>query len=92
MSWDEGLMGSCPHCGLRVHAMCEDRATTNPVWNYCPSCERAGVVAIDSSEIDHFWKSTRACPLCAGALVPWDTDKCPRCGNAVKWQYILAAD
>lgn len=92
MSWDEGLMGNCPHCGLHVHAMCEDRATTDPVWTYCTSCERAGVIAVNTSEIDDFWKQPHACSSCARGLVPWDTERCPRCRNAVKWKYILAAD
>ncbi len=91
MSWDEGLMGTCPSCGLRVHAMYEARASTDPVWTYCRSCETAGVIAVVTPEIDDFWKQRHACPRCAGNLVPWDTQTCPRCRNTVKWQYILAA-
>jgi hypothetical protein len=92
MSWDEGLMGTCPHCGLQVHATYEDRATTNPVWTYCPTCARAGVIAVNDSKLLDFWKRPRRCRRCAGALVGWTTDKCPRCNNDVKWQYILVAD
>lgn len=91
MSWDEGLVGTCPHCGLQVHAMCEDRATTNPVWTYCQSCARAGVIAVKTSEIPDFWKQPRPCKGCAGVLVEWDVGKCPRCKHDVKWTYTLAA-
>jgi DnaJ-class molecular chaperone len=91
MSWDEGLMGSCPHCGLHVHAMYEDRSSTNPVWTYCATCADAGVIAVAHSGVNDFWKQPRPCRRCAGKLVEWDTDTCPRCKNAVKWTYILAA-
>jgi DnaJ-class molecular chaperone len=91
MSWDEGLMGTCPHCGLHVHAMYEDRSTTDPVWTYCPTCAKAGARAVTRSEVDGFWKQPHRCHSCAGPLVEWDTEKCPRCKNDVKWTYVLAA-
>jgi DnaJ-class molecular chaperone len=91
MSWEEGLMGTCPHCGLQVHAMYEDRATTNPVWTYCSTCAKAGVIAVRTSEIPDFWTQAHRCASCAGTLVAWQEEQCPRCKNAVKWTYILAA-
>ena len=91
MSWDEGLMGRCPHCGLDVHATYEDRSTNNPVWTYCPSCATAGVIAVERDEIDAFWSQPRLCTRCAGKLRAWDTQTCPRCKNDVTWTYILAA-
>jgi endogenous inhibitor of DNA gyrase (YacG/DUF329 family) len=91
MSWDEGLMGTCPHCGLQVHAMYEDRSTTSPVWTYCPICAKAGVRAVNEDYAGDFWKQPHRCRSCNGGVVEWETEKCPRCKKDVKWKYVLAA-
>ena len=91
MSWDSGLMGTCPHCGLHVHAACEEKGTTSPVWTYCRNCAKARVIAVMDSEVDDFWKQRHGCKGCAGTLVEWDTGKCPRCKNDVKWTPIMIA-
>jgi hypothetical protein len=81
MSWDVGLMGTCPACGLRVHCAYEDHGE-EPFWNYCHKCQKADVSIDDDAP----------CAACGGSLVEWDTRECPRCHQPVTWDPILAAN
>jgi hypothetical protein len=91
MSWDVGYMGTCPACGLRVHAAYEDHSWTVPVWTYCAHCEEARVRVEDArqGEVD---ESPGSCAGCTGPLLVWDVTRCPRCGAAARWDAILAAN
>ena len=81
MSWDVGLMGHCPKCGLSVHCAYEDRFDAEPFWSWCAKCERADVTL-----------ARRPCAECGGTLVEWDTRECPRCHEKAQWDPILAAN